>query len=98
LSSPLTLVPVLLTLTTLSSSVCVLEDVKPVPRYLLYLRPRKENRWILFFKESVTYAKHTEVFEDNFREHGASLSPDAPLRTPYLLMYIKTSRLDVYLG
>jgi hypothetical protein len=24
-------------------SVCVLEDVKPVPRYLLYLRPRLED-------------------------------------------------------
>jgi hypothetical protein len=83
---------------TNSCSVCILEDVKPVPRYLLYLRPRADDKWILFFKESVTYARHSEVFEDNFRRPGYHMPANAPLRTPYLLMYIKKSMLDVYLG
>ncbi|CZR68049.1 uncharacterized protein PAC_17948 [Phialocephala subalpina] len=36
--------------------VVILEDVKPTPRYLLYLRLRLEDRWILFLKKTVSNA------------------------------------------
>ncbi|RDW59191.1 hypothetical protein BP5796_12115 [Coleophoma crateriformis] len=78
--------------------VVVLEDVKPVPRYLLYLRPRQEDQWILFFKETVSFAQRTEVFEDNFRREDWTKQKDAPLRTPYIFVYLKISKLDHLLG
>ncbi|RDW63742.1 hypothetical protein BP6252_11287 [Coleophoma cylindrospora] len=78
--------------------VVVLEDVKPVPRYLLYLRPRQEDQWILFFKETVSYAQRSEVFEDNFRREDRTKQRDAPLRTPYIFVYLKISKLDHLLG
>jgi hypothetical protein len=76
----------------------VLEDVKPIPRYLLYLRPRKEDQWILFFRETVSYAQRREVFENNFRRGDETMPKDAPLRTPYILIYLQVSKLDIILG
>jgi hypothetical protein len=78
--------------------VVVLEDVKPTPRYLLYLRPRLEDQWILFFKETVSNAQRSEVFEDNFRGNNHKTLSNAPLRTPYVLVYIQKSRLNELLG
>ncbi|KAH8589510.1 hypothetical protein B0O99DRAFT_553461 [Bisporella sp. PMI_857] len=78
--------------------VVVLEDVKPTPRYLLYLRPRLEDQWILFFKETVSNAQRSEVFEDNFRGNNHKTLNNAPLRTPYVLVYIQKSRLNELLG
>jgi hypothetical protein len=64
---------------------------------LLYIRPRPEEQWLLHFKESVTYARLSEVFEDNFRRPGYPMPENAPLRTPYLLLYIKKSKVRMYL-
>ncbi|CAG8951516.1 hypothetical protein HYFRA_00007432 [Hymenoscyphus fraxineus] len=77
--------------------VVVLEEVKPAPRYLLYLRPNTEEQWILFFKETVSYAQRSEVFEDNFRLDNEK-TKNAPLRTPYVFVYILKSKLDKHLG
>jgi hypothetical protein len=74
-----------------------LEEVKPVPRFLLYLRPRVEEQWLLFFNESVTYARESEVFEHNFRLGADSLPRGAPLRVP-ILLYLRVSMLDGLLG
>ncbi|CAG8974178.1 hypothetical protein HYALB_00011786 [Hymenoscyphus albidus] len=76
--------------------VVVLEEVKPAPRYLLYLRPNTEEQWILFFKETVSYAQRSEVFEDNFRLDNEK-TKNAPLRTPYVFVYILKWKLDKYL-
>ncbi|KAK4238447.1 hypothetical protein C8A03DRAFT_33534 [Achaetomium macrosporum] len=78
--------------------VVVLEEVEPLPRFLLYLRPRLENQWLLLFNESVTYALESEVFEHNFRLGADTLPPGAPLRTPVLLLYLRMSILDSLLG
>ncbi|KAK3385601.1 heterokaryon incompatibility protein-domain-containing protein [Podospora didyma] len=78
--------------------VVVLEDVKPVPRFLLYLRPRQENQWLLFFNEDVTYGLESEVFEHNFRLNDGTVPAGAPLRIPILLLYLRVSMLDILLG
>jgi hypothetical protein len=76
----------------------VLKEVKPLARFLLYLRPRLESQWLLFFNKSVTYTVESEVFEHNFRLGADSLPPSAPLRTPVLLLYLRMSMLDSLLG
>lgn len=76
----------------------MLEDVKPIPRRILYLRPREDDQWVLFFNETVTFASHQEVFEDTFRRATGRDSKDVPLRTPCMLIYLKVSMLDTLLG
>jgi hypothetical protein len=78
--------------------VVVLEEVKPFPKFLLYLRPRQENQWLLFFNEAVTYALESEVFESNFRLNDGTIPLGAPSRTPVLLLYLRVSILDSLLG
>ena len=75
-------------------SVAVLEDVKPIPRWLLYLRPRQEKQWLLFFNETVTYALEREVFGDNFGGDTETTSGGIPARRPVLLLYLRESSLD----
>jgi hypothetical protein len=75
----------------------VLEDVQPMARWLLYLRPRRENQWLLFFNETVTYALEREVFEDNFGPFGSDAegaARDLPSRRPLFLLYLRVSLLD----
>jgi hypothetical protein len=72
----------------------VLEEVQP-PRFLLYLRPRQENQWLLLFNNEVTYALESEVFEHNFRlVVDGTLPAEAPLRIPVMLFYLRESMLD----
>jgi hypothetical protein len=70
----------------------VLEDVEPA-RWMLYLRPREEDRWILFFNETVTLASHKEVFEDTYARGQGDGRKEMPLRSPEVLMYLKKSML-----
>jgi hypothetical protein len=72
----------------------MLEDVKPVPRRLIYLKPRQENQWLLSFNEAVTYALEREVFEDNFRCNDRVAPDREPLRTSYILIYLQGSMFD----
>jgi hypothetical protein len=78
--------------------VVVLEEVEPVHRFLLYLRPRLENQWLLLFNETVTYANESEAFEHNFRLDNGTMPAGAPLRTPVFLVYLRRSMLDTLLG
>jgi hypothetical protein len=73
------------------------EETNPVPRFIVYLRPREEDQWILFFNEKVTFASHEEVFEDTFRR-SAALDEGVPLKTPCMLIYMKVSMLGELLG
>jgi hypothetical protein len=73
-------------------SVVVLEE----PRWLLYLRPRQKNQWLLFLNDAVTYALQREVFEDNFG--GTDFTSGTPLRCPCFLLYLQVSKLDGILG
>ena len=78
--------------------VVVLEEVDPIHRFLLYLRPRTENQRFLFFNEEVSHASESEVFELNFRLNNGAVPVGAPLRTPVLLLYLRVSMLDSLLG
>jgi hypothetical protein len=78
--------------------VIALEDLKPIPKYLVYLRPRKENQWFKFFNDAVTYAPQMEVFEDNFRVNDGATPSGSPLRYPIILVYLQVSMLDSLLG
>ncbi|KAK3902135.1 heterokaryon incompatibility protein-domain-containing protein [Staphylotrichum tortipilum] len=81
--------------------VIIREEVLPVPRFLLYLRPRRdEPQWLLFFNEAVTYALESEVFEHNFRAEGGGgvvgtggLPEGAPLRVPIMCLYLRVGEL-----
>lgn len=67
-------------------SLIVLEEVQPVAKWLLYLRPRRgQDRWLLFFNDAVTFAREREVFEDSFG--GDEVPPGTPLRVPYVFVY-----------
>jgi len=79
-------------------SVVALEHIKPIPRYLLYAKPRAENQWLLFFNESVTYAQEREVLEDNFRLPENKGHGEIPFRTPRLLVYLQRSSISNIIG
>lgn len=80
-------------------SVIVLEEVQPVARWLLYLRPRRDqDRWLLFFNEAVTFAPEREVFEANFGGIDVASASGIPLRIPYVLVYARADKLRGILG
>ena len=74
------------------------EDVEPFPKWIVYLRPRGDDQWVLFFNETVTFASHQEVFEEVFRRTAGSGSGDVPLRTPLLLVYLNAAMISTLLG
>lgn len=75
----------------------VLEEVQPVAKWLLYLRPRRgQDRWLLFFNDAVTFAREREVFEDSFG--GDHVAPGTPLRVPYVMVYAREDKLKEILG
>ncbi len=78
--------------------VVVLEGLERDAKWLIYLKPRKEDQWFKFFNETVTYARETQVFQDNFGGNDGTIPHDPPLRTPYFLIYLKASMLDSLLG
>lgn len=87
-----------LSLTVVYYRVVVQEETKPMPRYIVYFRPREEDQWVLFFNEKVTFASHREVFEDTFRRSVASDNTEVPLKSPCMLIYMKVSMLGELLG
>jgi hypothetical protein len=74
------------------------EDVKPIPRLMLYFKPRTDNQWVLFFNETVTFASHQEVFENTFRRTTGPNEKSVPLKSPVMLIYMKVSMVDDLLG
>ena len=78
--------------------VVVHEDIKPFAKWMVYLRPRQDDQWVLFLNETVTFASHQEVFEDVFRRTAASGDEQLPLRTPCMLIYLNASMIETLLG
>ncbi|KAI9154755.1 Ubiquitin carboxyl-terminal hydrolase [Paramyrothecium foliicola] len=71
--------------------VVVREDVEPTPKFLLYVRPRQENRWLLLFNDQVTWARESEVFAKNFEVNQKEGVPGN--RVLGLLLYLQVTKL-----
>jgi hypothetical protein len=76
----------------------LVEAVEPVPRWILYFKPREDDQWVLFFNEMVTFASHREAFEDTFRRTTGPDDNEVPLKTPRMLIYMKASMIGDLLG
>ena len=69
------------------------EEVRPLAKYMLYLRPREENTWLLFFNDVVTFATLQEVFEDNFVRDKQHQNGRSFLRSPTAFFFVKKSEI-----
>jgi hypothetical protein len=76
----------------------VLEAVEPINRFLLYLRPLQEDKWLLFFNDTVTFASKKEVFDDNMIRKKGERREGTWLRSPVLLIYLRVNMLNELLG